>query len=311
MIHISTVFFTIGLPGSGKTTWAEEKQKTDKCYRSNRDELRLTYLGKKVGTSQKEEKAITAIQRRMVFVAIGTGKDIIIDDTNLNKKYLVDFIREISKFNNTQIVLKVFNVSKEEAIARQALRPEEDQVPAEVITKMSNKYLNKGVYEYPKELTMDGDKVVLVSDEQYFPPEEGEPAYIVDIDGTLAHNTGGRSFFDYTRVLEDSVDVNVRDVVNSLYFEGNTIIILSGRESYAKKDTEEWLKKNGVHYNHIFMRKEKDNREDSVIKKELFDNHIADVYNVKGWFDDRISVSNFVFNYGITLFRVGNPEWWF
>ena len=65
------------------------------------------------------------------------------------------------------------------------------------------------------------------------------------------------------------------------------VIILSGRKSECEESTKEWLEKNHINYNELYMRADWDNREDSIIKRELYIEHIEGKYNVDFVLDDR------------------------
>jgi uncharacterized HAD superfamily protein len=110
---------------------------------------------------------------------------------------------------------------------------------------------------------------------------------IVDIDGTLADCEHRRAFaskekFDwYTFLREDLIKQDkviepVKEIVNNFYFDDYEIILVSGREDIFRTITEEWLSINRIKYSKLFMRKEKDYRPDTVIKKEIFDNELKD-----------------------------------
>ena len=58
----------------------------------------------------------------------------------------------------------------------------------------------------------------------------------------------------------------------------------------CRNQTEKWLKDNNIYYDDLFMRKTNDYRQDSVVKKELYERHIENKYYVEAWFDDRDQV---------------------
>lgn len=130
-----------------------------------------------------------------------------------------------------------------------------------------------------------------MSDPVVYTPPVGKPhAIICDIDGTLAHMTG-RSPYDETRVLEDTLDEVVCGIMN-VYNPHRKIILLSGRHDTCRKDTERWLLENNVYYDELFMRRGDDDRKDNIIKKELFEEHLRDDYQIDFVLDDRDRVVN-------------------
>jgi len=115
------------------------------------------------------------------------------------------------------------------------------------------------------------------------------PAIIVDIDGTLAKK-GDRGIFDWKKVEVDTLNIPVARLVEAMKRFGYKIILLSGRDSLCRPETERWLKANSVEYDHLFMRVEKDNRKDSIIKEELYRQNIEGKFHVEFVLDDRDQV---------------------
>ena len=82
-----------GIPASGKTFWAKQWVLEDPEHRVriNQDDIRLM-LGK-YGVPSREE-LVQHIQKEALIEALERGYDIVIDNTNLNKKVL-DFYRAL------------------------------------------------------------------------------------------------------------------------------------------------------------------------------------------------------------------------
>jgi len=105
-------------------------------------------------------------------------------------------------------------------------------------------------------------------------------AVLVDIDGTTALITN-RSPFDSTRVHQDLPNGPVIDVVRAMQAAGQRVVFLSGRTDDSRAATESWLAKHvGVTYDALYMRPTGDSRKDSIVKIELFDAHVREVYDV-------------------------------
>lgn len=118
-------------------------------------------------------------------------------------------------------------------------------------------------------------------------------AWIVDVDGTLAHNVSGRYPYDdekYELIMSDALDPVVSQIVNLVRSSGDTIIICSGRSEVARQVTEHWLDRHNIPYTHLFMRQAGDQRKDSIVKEEILDNLILPNYTVVASIDDRDQV---------------------
>jgi len=108
---------------------------------------------------------------------------------------------------------------------------------------------------------------------------------IVDIDGTLADNSR-RSPYDLTQIQKDPVNYAVANIANRAY-ENVEVILMSGRDESAREDTEAWLDKYLISYSALYMRPAGDTRPDTEIKKELYEKHIKNTYEVLFAIDDR------------------------
>jgi len=134
-----------------------------------------------------------------------------------------------------------------------------------------------------------------------------ERAWIVDVDGTLAHNVSGRNPFHdhlYDKIVSDALDHPVSLLVNLLYKDGATIIICSGRTDTAKTATEDWLLTHEIPYQYLFMRATGDSRRDSIVKEEIYRNHIEPNFDVEGVLDDRKQVVDMWRSIGLKCLQV-------
>jgi hypothetical protein len=75
------------------------------------------------------------------------------------------------------------------------------------------------------------------------------------------------------KLFEDTTDVE--------------IIFLSGRKDECINETIEWLRANGWKKNKLIMRTSTDERCDTIVKKEMYEEFIEPKYNVFAVFDDR------------------------
>lgn len=273
-----------GLPASGKSHFAKEilLKEPGRWVRTNKDLLRemchASYWTK------NNEKFIVGLRDEIILRALAAGKHVIVDDTNFG--HHIEHIKQLVKGKaQVEVNDSFLKVSVEECIKRDLLRP--NSVGKDVIRKMYNQYLNPPVKsrEYNDNL-----------------PD----AIIVDMDGTLAILCD-RSPYDVSRCDLDLPNKPVLETV--LKWQTNTkIIVVSGRTDDGKEKTETWLKKYGVNYQHLYMRKKGDMRKDSILKQEIYNELIRDNYNILFILDDRQQVVDMWRSLGLTVFQVAEGD---
>ena len=136
-------------------------------------------------------------------------------------------------------------------------------------------------------------------------------AIICDLDGTLAINDHGRSFFNATDCDKDAINTPVHTVIKWASFTGCQTIFLSGREDKYRKPTIYFLEKCGFakHIYQLVMRKTGDNRKDSVIKWEMYENYIKPLdIDILFILDDRNQVVEMWRDKGFTVFQVAKGD---
>lgn len=276
-----------GLPGSGKSTWAKELVLKDHTFkRINRDDIRAMVDNR--DWSQAREKHIIAAEKLLAEYFVSQGFNLIIDDTGFSdsqQKIWQDFAKE----HDADLEINFINTPIDECIARDIKRAY--GVGEKVIKEMHRRYISE-------------EKVP----EAYEPPKGKPFAIMCDIDGTLAHMNGKRGPFDWKKVGLDDIDTVVRGILLSYKDAGHSIVLLSGRDSVCRAETEEWLIHWGVPYESLFMRPEGDNRKDSIVKRELFDEHIRDNYRIDFVLDDRDQVVEMWRGLGLKVLQVEDGD---
>lgn len=139
----------------------------------------------------------------------------------------------------------------------------------------------------------------------------------VDIDGTVADLTHRRVYvrskpknwpaFEKAIPFDTPID-HVIEAVNTLYGAGWNVVMMSGRSERSREVTVEWLRKYGVPYHAMYMRRLHelnedgtvkltrkgtplgDFRRDDIVKEELLNWARADGYDPDVVFDDRDQV---------------------
>jgi predicted kinase len=276
------IILTRGIPGSGKTYWAQGFIKENANFVNlNRDDLRLE-LFHKLNIKISQEKQVTENQLLRAKQAIREKRSIIISDTNLNLKTQEKW-KKFAAENNLEFEFKDFlDVPFEVCLEQDKER--DRQVGRDVILYFHNKYI---VPTLPKHNNNKIDK---------------QSCYIVDIDGTVAL-MNGRGPYDYTQVLTDIANEKVLNVVLTLSSLAK-IIFVSGREAICQRDTILWLDKHCPFDYELFMRGEGDKRPDYIVKNEIFTTYINDNYNVEAVFDDRDQVVKMWRDWGLAVFQV-------
>jgi predicted kinase len=286
-----------GLPASGKTTWALQWLAADSETRArvNRDDLRAALFGKAT-YSYAQEELITAAERDVARQALTAGRDIVVDATNLRPKYCRSW-RRFALARGADFEIKDFSISLKDAISRDASRVH--PVGETAIRRMHDKYTRHGELQ---PIPDEGEPELTPS--QYEPISGTPRAVVVDIDGTIALNLGGRSPYEWMRVGEDDINPRVVDLVRDLHALDYAVIIMSGRDNSCRDITIEWLDRHRIAYDHLFMRPEGDHRRDSIVKLEMFDRDVRNAYDVRWVLDDRQQVVEAWRSIGLTCLQV-------
>ncbi len=283
-----------GLPASGKTTHARKLVEQGNWIRVNKDDLRKM-MDNSVHTDSNE-KRVLRIRNQIIIDALASQKNVVVDDTNFAPYHLRD-LSALAQQMEAKFHVTFIDTPLEDCLMRNDERGD-DAVPTEVILDMYKKYLE------PKTNTEDKTKELKeVNDEL-------DEAIIVDIDGTLA-NIGGdnpRNIYDASRAMEDILSDPVSNVAAMAYKHGYKVIILTGRHSGHLEVTKRWLEENGVNYDYIWTRAEGDKRNDTIVKEELYREHIEGKFNIKYVIDDRPSVCRMWRELGLFTFQVGDPH---
>jgi hypothetical protein len=138
--------------------------------------------------------------------------------------------------------------------------------------------------------------------------DEKVSVVIVDIDGTLADHGGLRGPYDYARVAVDRPIEAIIRLVN-LLAEHLGVILVSGREDSARRETEAWLRRHGIaEWLALHMRPTGDFRRDEIVKRELYEAHIEDRYRVELVLDDRSRVVKMWRSLGLTCLQVADGD---
>lgn len=123
-------------------------------------------------------------------------------------------------------------------------------------------------------------------------------AIIVDLDGTLADITHRRKFVEGKKkdwknfnknIINDDLNGWCAEIIRRM-MPDHHVLLVSGRTDELQEETEQWLKKHDVPYTDLMMRKDKDYRDDTVVKREIYEKNIKPHYDVLFVIDDRAKV---------------------
>ncbi len=143
------------------------------------------------------------------------------------------------------------------------------------------------------------------------------PIVICDIDGTIADLKHRLHFIKdkpvdwdrfYSTADEDTVIQSTVMLVKGLMQKGCQVVFMTARPEKYRAITEQWLHKNiDIPYLALLMRKNDDMRSDTIVKKELYAQHLEDKI-VRYAIDDRPRIIRMWEELGIETFDVGGGE---
>lgn len=266
----------VGISGSGKSTYAKELI-AQGWAEINRDYWRFKQYCNEVNDwslykfTKEREAFVTFLCDHDWEYAVDQKLNVIVSNTNLNKKDH-NYWKAKAEEVGYEFEVKYFPITLTEALKRDKKRGGLS-VGQDVIFDQWQKWLQ-------------------ITEAKKYAPNEFKPKVIIlDIDGTIAL-TNGRSHYDYSEaVLTDVPRLDVIELVHAYAsVMGAEIICVSGRENKCKDYTEQWLDNYCINNIELHMRKEGDNRCDTIVKEEIFWSDIEPHYNVIAAFDDRTRV---------------------
>jgi predicted kinase len=139
---------TRGLPGSGKSRWAQAfvfaAERLGQRVRVNRDELRAMLFGPDYGAPIEDcEELVTAMVRTAVCAALDGGRTVVLDETNLNDERLDGWRVLAASYGAAFEIADFIDVDVDTCIARDLARSATGgrHVGAAVIRGLHDKYL--------------------------------------------------------------------------------------------------------------------------------------------------------------------------
>lgn len=147
----STVHVLIGLPGAGKSTYAESI-KTENTVILSRDivraELGFCNEGEKVVCTKEQEDIVTEVFEDKFIIALNARQDVIIDNLNLKRSYRDDYKQLTQGYNICWNYVYIQAPSLEDNYSRRPM------ISKEVFDNMLNKFDYPEPSEYDKIITI-------------------------------------------------------------------------------------------------------------------------------------------------------------
>ncbi len=289
MNNKQTLEYLIGLPASGKSTYAKQivEDSAGKTKRLNKDDLRIELHDGVY--SKRNEKEVVSTERKRAAEYLKDGFNVIIDNTGFNEVHL-KFYKDLASKSEVEFIVNDSFLETPLQVCIERDKQREASVGEQVVREMFHRYIKT-------------PRTALKFDPGL------PPVVICDLDGTLAHMNGKRGPFDWKKVGLDDIDpavAHIIDAINCVKYA--KVFLFSGRDSVCRPDTEEWLERNAIEYDLLAMRPKDDVRKDTIIKSEMIDGYIRGKYNILFWMDDRPVVSRMLRDeFGITVLQAGDP----
>lgn len=269
-----------GLPASGKSTQARELVRQG-YVRVNRDLLREMMHFSRF----KDEDMVVDVEKFIVRGYLGKGKDVVVDDCNLNPANL-EMWKEIARQYSAEFEIIYTNTPVDECILRDSVR--EKYVGSHVIKQMALQY---------NILNIEGQVV------------------ICDIDGTIADCSHRQHYVRqdkkdwvgfFSEMYRDTVRIDTLKFLQEYYQSGHKIIFVSARPEDYREITEGWLSdKVGIPYELLIMRRSGDKRDDTIVKSDIYKKYLKEL-DILTVIDDRPKVIRMWRDLGLNVIDVGD-----
>lgn len=317
------VVYTVGIPGSGKSFWAKRQthnMEPGTFFIASRDEQRAIFQGIPGDRpiwkdwNWKNEKIVTEDLWARICYAIESNEKlntIFITDTNMNLERIDEHLRKLkTEFADSiefQKQIKVIYAHVDEAITRDLQR--DNPAGEKIVRGFWKRFLDLSprLLQYCDLETEE--KISKYAKVRTTNTSNKPNCIILDVDGTVALHQGLRTPFEWDKVDLDAPRKEIIAMVDGMVKEMSAkVIVVSGRDGVCRGLTAQWLIDNGVKFSELYMRPEKDSRPDTVIKEEIFFNHIFNRYNVVAMIDDRPKVCRHMRDLNISVIAVADPH---
>lgn len=291
-----------GLPGAGKTSWSKKQVlDTRDTIRVNKDNLREMIHASRY-LPQNEQSIVFLEMCIAEYYLTVENQNVIVDDTNLNPKMLAaweDFVQKMQFKGMTGLKMQIHDVE------------------TDVYTCVERDY-ERG----QKGGVSVGRHVIYQMAMQYGKIDPEIHYILCDIDGTLANLEHRRHYVREGKkdwkgffgemdndTLREEIWKQVDDTAMAAREQGKKVYVflVSARPETYRKTTEAWLDRMGIKdYTALFMRREGDSRDDSIVKREILNAYFKDKSKIIKVFDDRPRVIRMWREEGLEVVDVGD-----
>jgi len=285
----------IGIPASGKTTWANNWVNEDPSHRVR---ISISDLKKTLNSDNSVSSEIAGhLGYQLLQESVKKDLNIVIDDQNLDDaiiKLWYQALQSSGKEDQYTITKKVFHTSVDECIFRDKLRTD----------SIGEKEIRKTFRRYKDKLTLLANLEIVSKVPNFI--TNLPRCIIVDIDGTMCLNTTGRSFYNAgDEVLNDTPVVPVCRLIRAYIHEFNvTAIFITGRDRSMSEATKEFINVQlGIENPIVYYRNTTDFRKSYQTKLEVYQKYIRGKYNVDFVLEDNNSVVNMFREQGLTVLQ--------
>lgn len=314
------LILTHGLPASGKSSWADNlvDNHANNFVKLERSMFTQGEYHPTRQYSKKTERAISLSMMRDALEHIRHGKTVIIADNNLNKKTLNHLTRKAFE-HNVSIGQKYFDIPAEEAVRRNAARPEAERngVEDRHIRLLAEQHYGRDgrikEYTLSKAGVMEYDRAgsqgeVLIADfmqeQQAKYPINSTMLANFDMDGTLVdtrelsdlYMSGKKRNFHAFHSNADVAPANAAVVADAIraHEDGYTVSVTTARSDNYAKETIHWLRENNIPVAILKHRRSSDMRPDYEVKADMIEDLRHEGYDfVHSWDDNPQAVEAF------------------
>ena len=135
---MATFYLLVGIPGSGKSTYAKELSKKTNGHIISSDDIRTELFGSRHIT--KNDKKVFKLMRKRIVDSLQNGIDVICDATNVTPGRRASFLGDICKINCKKVAI-VVNRDVKTCITQNQLRSSECQAPPVAIYTSAKRFV--------------------------------------------------------------------------------------------------------------------------------------------------------------------------